>query len=101
LLFKNKYYLFTTWGFAGYRVSDDLITWKRIYFDDEARQILLQKSGTYQAAAVASDDKYMYFIETGLTKNSITPIARTSDPLSGKWVLCGYIEYAVLDPYFI
>lgn len=28
VLFKEKYYLFTTYDIGGYRVSDDLMTWK-------------------------------------------------------------------------
>ena len=33
VLFKDKYYLFTTMDIGGYRVSDDLITWKDVYFN--------------------------------------------------------------------
>src|SRR5687768_18610969 len=30
VLYKDRYYLFSTWENGGYRVSDDLITWQYI-----------------------------------------------------------------------
>src|SRR6185369_15773924 len=32
VLFKDRYYLFSTWDNGGYRVSDDLLHWKFISF---------------------------------------------------------------------
>lgn len=36
VLFKDKYYLFSTWDVAGFRVSDDLLTWTSRRFPDDA-----------------------------------------------------------------
>ena len=41
ILFKGKYYMFTTMDIGGYRVSDDLITWKNLYFNPECMLLLL------------------------------------------------------------
>src|SRR5436190_7021204 len=32
VLYNDRYYLFSTWDKPGYRVSDDLLTWKYIPF---------------------------------------------------------------------
>ena len=32
VLFKDKYYRVTTWGFDGYRVSEDFLILERVYF---------------------------------------------------------------------
>ena len=32
VLFKDKYWLFSTWDKPGYRVSDDLVNWRYIPF---------------------------------------------------------------------
>src|SRR5947208_3602427 len=32
VLFNDRYYLFSTWDKPGYRVSDDLLTWKYVAF---------------------------------------------------------------------
>ncbi len=36
VLFRDRYYLFTTWDIKGYRVSDDLFSWDDIYFCEES-----------------------------------------------------------------
>ena len=61
VLFKDKYYLFTTMDIGGYRVSDDLITWKDVYFNPEIHASVLDIYH-YVAPAVAADDNYVYFI---------------------------------------
>lgn len=54
VLFKGKYYLFTTMDIGGYRVSDDLITWKNVYFNSEVHASALDLDH-YVAPAVAAD----------------------------------------------
>ena len=48
VLFKDRYYLFSTWDKPGYRVSDDLLSWKYIPFA-EGSELAMR---TYTAAAV-------------------------------------------------
>src|SRR5690349_4425104 len=61
VLFNDRYYLFSTRDKPGYRVSDDLLSWKFIPFDPSVA--LLGYSHTYTAAAVAVIDGWMYFTE--------------------------------------
>lgn len=100
ILFKNKYYLFTSWDFDGYRVSDDLINWKRIHFSPENREdAMLVSPSKYTAAAVATDGDYLYYCDYNTSKNrALTPILRTNDPDSGKWEKCGEIKGKPADP---
>lgn len=85
VLFKNKYYLFTTMDIGGYRVSDDLITWKNIYFNPEVKTSALDVDH-YVAPAVAADENYVYFVNftRDRTKKTVDVI-RSSDPENGKW----------------
>lgn len=48
VLFNNRYYLFSTWDHPGYRVSDDLLSWKYIPFDKNV------KMPGYSVASVVS-----------------------------------------------
>jgi len=86
VLFQGKYYLFTTSEFAGYRVSDDLLSWKRIYFEPDTLH-LLPPGGRYVAAGVAAQGDYLYFVQHQPVKTTdkTVSILRTRDPLSGKW----------------
>src|SRR5687768_2301384 len=49
VLYKDKYWLFSTWDRPGYRVSDDLVNWRYIPFGPE---VVLPEHGLYTAAAV-------------------------------------------------
>ena len=33
VFYQNRWWLFTTWDFDGYRVSDDLLNWRDVRFD--------------------------------------------------------------------
>jgi xylan 1,4-beta-xylosidase len=80
VLYKDRYYLFSSWENGGYRVSDDLLTWTYIPF---APGILAERD--YVAAAVAVIDGAIYFSELGSQKKPAVGIWRTTDPDSGKW----------------
>lgn len=97
VLFKNKYYLFTTMDIGGYRVSDDLITWKNVYFNPEVETSALDVDH-YVAPAVAADENYVYFINftRDRTKKTVDVI-RSSDPENGKWEKCGEVR-RMADP---
>ena len=80
VLFKNKYYLFTTRDRGGYRMSDDLIHWENIYFSENILQTTAFTEGRqYVAPAVAADDNYIYFFNFN-TQKSPADIIRSSDP---------------------
>lgn len=97
VLFKGRYYLFSTHDTGGYRVSDDLVNWKDIAFSPEIAHAALEQ-GRYVAPAVAADENYIYFIRLNRIRSSkMTPVIRTSDPESGKWEVCGEIR-KVSDP---
>lgn len=95
--FKGKYYLFTTMDIGGYRVSDDLITWKDVYFNPEVQASALDVDH-YVAPAVAADDKYVYFINftRDRTKKKVD-VVRSADPENGKWEKCGEVR-RMADP---
>lgn len=98
VLFKDKYYLFSTHDIGGYRVSDDLVNWKDIAFDEAIQHAVHDNNHRYVAPAVAADDNYIYFIRLNKIRDSETcPVIRTSDPESGKWEVCGHIR-KVQDP---
>ncbi len=101
VLFKDKYYLFTTMDIGGYRVSDDLITWKNIYFHPEIHPSALDIDH-YVAPAVAADDRYVYFINftRDRTKKKVDVI-RSADPESGIWEKCGEVRRMVDPTLFI
>ena len=75
VLFKGKYYLFTTMDIGGYRVSDDLITWKNVYFNSEVHASALDLDH-YVAPAVAADDNYVYFVNFTRDRTKKTVFAR-------------------------
>lgn len=84
VLFKDKYYLFTTMDIGGYRVSDDLITWKDVYFNPEIHASALDIDH-YVAPAVAADDNYVYFINfTRDRSKKKVDVIRSADPENGK-----------------
>lgn len=87
--FKDKYYLFDTWDRNAYRVSDDLIHWKDIYFDAAILPDVVTDKGKLLAPAVYTDGQYIYYNNFG-QKHYV----RTTDPDSGKWE-----EYATAGTY--
>lgn len=97
VLFKDKYYLFTTMDIGGYRVSDDLITWKDVYFNLEIHASALDIDH-YVAPAVAADDNYVYFINfTRDRSKKKVDVIRSADPENGKWEKCGEVR-RMADP---
>jgi hypothetical protein len=78
-LYNNRYYLFSTWDLPGYRVSDDLLTWKFIPFAGEL------EGRTYTAAATMVMDGWLYFTEFGRKNGPPVALWRTRNPESGKW----------------
>lgn len=97
VLFKDKYYLFTTMDIGGYRVSDDLITWKDVYFNPEIHASALDIDH-YVAPAVAADDNYVYFINfTRDRSKKKVDVIRSADPENGKWEKCGEVR-CMADP---
>ena len=97
VLFKDKYYLFTTMDIGGYRVSDDLITWKDVYFNPEIYASALDIDH-YVAPAVAADDNYVYFINfTRDRSKKKVDVIRSADPENGKWEKCGEVR-RMADP---
>lgn len=97
VLFKDKYYLFTTMDIGGYRVSDDLITWKDVYFSPEIHASALDIDH-YVAPAVAADDNYVYFINfTRDRSKKKVDVIRSADPENGKWEKCGEVR-RMADP---
>lgn len=97
VLFRDKYYLFTTMDIGGYRVSDDLMTWKNVYFNPEVHASALD-TDHYVAPAVAADDNYVYFVNftRDRTKKTVDVI-RSADPEHGKWEKCGEVR-RMADP---
>jgi hypothetical protein len=80
VLFKDRYYLFTTDALPGYRVSDDLLIWKNILFPPELIPLMADNDrGACCASALASDGKTMYFIRMDRRKDQMTipPSARS------------------------
>lgn len=97
VLFKDKYYLFITMDIGGYRVSDDLITWKDVYFNPEIHASALDIDH-YVAPAVAADDNYVYFINfTRDRSKKKVDVIRSADPENGKWEKCGEVR-RMADP---
>lgn len=97
VLFKDKYYLFTTRDRGGYRMSDDLINWENVSFCKEAlNTTAFTYRNYYVAPAVAADDRYMYFINFN-TQESPADIIRSADPSTGLWEKCGEVRVTA-DP---
>jgi hypothetical protein len=97
VLFKDKYYLFTTWDIKGYRVSDDLFTWRDIMFSESTWHKVNCK-GTITAPAVASDGKFLYFINYNAgDRTEPVQIFKTAEPATGVWEVCGSMR-TVSDP---
>jgi hypothetical protein len=80
VLFKDRYWLFSTWDRPGYRVSDDLVNWSYIPFGPEVKLA----DDVYTAAAVAVVGDQLYFTEFGKANKRVA-LYRTSDPASGRW----------------
>jgi xylan 1,4-beta-xylosidase len=78
VLYKNRYYLFSTWDRPGYRVSDDLVSWSYIPFDKGVEL----SAKTYTAAAVVQIGEWLYYTEFGKEKTP-SKLYRTQDPDSG------------------
>ena len=98
VMFKDKYYLFSTHDIGGYRVSDDLVHWKNLKFNKEVWNSAYNEGGTYVAPAVAADEEFVYFIKINNDKKARTvDIVRSPDPSKGKWEVCGTIK-KVADP---
>lgn len=96
--YQNRWWLFTTWDFDGYRVSDDLLNWRDVRFDPSVRGLALDRNGEYCGPAVAVWDGWMIFIGMQESeKKGYIPVLRTRDPDSGKWEKCGEVP-AVPDP---
>lgn len=88
VLFQDKYYLFDTHDLRGYRVSDDLVTWKDVLFDAPSLQ-LATGGQTCLAPAAAVHGGYIYYLNFGGNPSNADPtkgnLIRTRDPLSGRW----------------
>jgi xylan 1,4-beta-xylosidase len=89
VLYKNRYYLFSTWDRPGYRVSDDLVSWKYIPFA-EGNELT---GKIYTAAAVTPIGDWLYYTPFGKEKEPVS-LWRTKDPDSGKWE-----KVAAMPPY--
>lgn len=97
VLFKDKYYLFTTQDIGGYRISDDLMNWENVYFDESIQPSPLDIDH-YVAPAVAADEKYMYFINFNRKREQkTTNVFRSANPESGIWEKCGEVR-RMADP---
>ena len=97
VLFKDRYYLFSTHDTGGYRVSDDLVHWHDVAFCESVRHAALD-DGRYVAPAVAADDHYMYFIRLNRNRKApTTEVIRSADPDSGEWEVCGEVR-RISDP---
>jgi hypothetical protein len=97
VFFKDKYYLFSTHDTGGYRVSDDLVTWKNLRFNAEVEEAALNY-GSYVAPGVAADDNYVYFMKLNRDRSQKTvKIIRSADPSAGVWEVATEIR-RVSDP---
>lgn len=98
VLFKDRYYLFSTWDVAGFRVSDDLLKWNTRTFPTKVLPLTTSDNGTYCAPAVAACGDWLYFINMIPRKGQgFAPIMRSRDPLAADWEQCGQIR-PVKDP---
>lgn len=96
--YDDRWYLFTTWDFDGYRVSRDLVHWSEVKFDPSVGKLALANTGEYCGAAVTEFRGSLIFVGMHQPeKKGSTPVLRTRDPLSGKWEKCGEVP-AVQDP---
>ncbi len=97
VLFKDKYYLFSTHDISGYRVSDDLVNWTDLYFNEEMAPHAMN-DGRYVAPGVAADDNYVYFMKLNRNRAEKTvKILRSADPSTGIWEIASEIR-RVSDP---
>lgn len=88
VLFKDRYYLFTTLDRGGYRSSPDLVHWQDHKFNSEVSSVMAGDG--YMAPAVAADGNYVYFINfRGEDPTKQIGVIRSADPLHGQWELCG------------
>ena len=98
--FKGRYYLFDSkykGGFFGYRVSDDLRSWKRVLWKESLRaEILDPRSGEGYAPGVVIIDDHLYFARLGGQV-----ILRTADPGDGSsWEVFSRTGLARFDPMY-
>ncbi len=97
VLFKDKYYLFSTHDTGGYRVSEDLINWTDVRFNAEVEEAAFN-NGCYVAPGVAADDNYVYFMKLNRDRTQKTvKIIRSADPAAGVWEVASEIR-RVSDP---
>lgn len=80
VIFKDRYYLFSTWDLPGYRVSDDLVSWTTIPFTAPAEIV----GKTYTAAAVKPIGDWLYYTEFGKANRPVS-MYRTQHPDTGAW----------------
>ena len=93
-LFKDRYWLFSTWDRPGYRVSDDLVHWSYIPFGPSVKL----PSKTYTAAAVAVIDGWLYFTEFGRASKPVA-LYRTQNPADGNtWEKIADMQSPYADP---
>ena len=94
VLFKEKYYLFSTWDKPGLRISDDLINWNYVAFPQEVLPLMVSENQTYCAAAAFTDGKWLYFANMLPSKdlNGRMQIMRTQNPVNGPWEKCGDVQ---------
>ncbi len=96
--FQGRYFLFSTWDVAGFRVSDDLINWTSHDFPADVRPLMTSGPNGYCAPAVAAQGEWLYFINmTPRPQDKLAAVMRTRDPLAGVWEKCGEIK-KVKDP---
>jgi hypothetical protein len=80
VLYKDRYWLFSTWDVPGYRVSDDLAHWTYVPFADGTGLA----GHVYTAAAVAQVGDWLYYTEFGKADKPVA-MWRTKEPETGKW----------------
>jgi xylan 1,4-beta-xylosidase len=99
VLFQGRYYLFATEDVPGYRVSEDLVHWRRIEFPRELWPLTSDRgAGLYCAPAVAADAEHIYFIRMERRQAVKTvPVMRSIDLAAGRWEKCGELR-ATKDP---
>ena len=97
--FKGKYYLFTSiykGGVPGYRISDDLISWKSLKFPEAVLPKILDAKGEQMAPAVFEKDGYVYW--QGLGSKVVIRSANPADENS--WEIFSERAIPGFDPCF-
>ncbi|MBI5689678.1 MAG: family 43 glycosylhydrolase [Verrucomicrobia bacterium] len=92
--FQERYYLFATEDVPGYRVSEDLVHWRRVEFPRDLWSLTSDRGGgLYCAPAVAADAGHLYFIRMERrTAVKAVPVLRSADPAAGRWEKCGELR---------